>query len=115
MRTSAERQKVRFAAGGTECAAWHHPGTNGGCVIMAGGGGVTKEPATSRNATRHQSPLAMLRLTGTVLRDAAGALLGRRPVLAPLAGELSFLRRQLPDTASAKRPAAEDASSVRRP
>ncbi|MBO0914583.1 alpha/beta hydrolase [Streptomyces laculatispora] len=210
MRTSAERQKVRFAADGTECAAWHSPGTNGGCVTMAGGG-VTKEPGTdpfaarfheagftvlafacrrpgesggrprqtvrikdqladwqsvvsfaatlpdvapariavwgftlsgghvlrvaarnphlaaaaaqtpnadgpaaSRNVTRHRSPLAMLRLTGTVLRDAAGALLDRRPVPAPLAGELSFLRRHLPDPAPAKRPAAADASSVRR-
>ncbi|MEW1687092.1 alpha/beta hydrolase [Streptomyces sp. NPDC091265] len=184
MRTSAERQKVRFTAGGTECAAWHYPGTNGGCVIMAGGGGVTKEPGTdpfaarfndagftvlafdyrrlgesggrprqtvrikdqlvdwqsaisfaatlpdvdpariaiwgfslsgghvlrvaarnpqlaaaiaqtpnadgpaaSRNATRHQKPLAMLRLTGRALLDAAGGLLGRSPVLVPLAGE----------------------------
>ncbi|MFF1921179.1 alpha/beta hydrolase [Streptomyces sp. NPDC058221] len=184
MRTSTERQKVRFDAGGTECAAWHYPGTNGGCVIMAGGGGVTKEPGTdpfaarfhaagftvlafdyrrlgesgglprqvvrvkdqladwqcaiafaeslpdvdpariavwgfslsgghvlrvaarnphvaaaiaqtpnadgpaaSRNATRYQTPLALLRLTGRVLRDAIGGLLGLRPVLVPLAGE----------------------------
>ncbi|MFG2408984.1 alpha/beta hydrolase [Streptomyces brevispora] len=184
MRTSAERRKVRFTAGDTECAAWHCAGTNGGCVIMAGGGGVTKEPGTdpfaarfhaagftvlafgyrrlgesggrphqtvrikdqladwqsaisfavtlpdvdpariavwgfslsgghvlrvaardprlaaaiaqtpnadgpaaSRNATRHQKPLAMLRLTGRVLRDVAGGLLGRPPVPVPLAGE----------------------------
>ncbi|MEU8698230.1 alpha/beta hydrolase [Streptomyces sp. NPDC048680] len=183
MRTPAERQRIRFDVDGTECAAWHYPGTNGGCVIMAGGGGVTKEPGTdlfaarfheagftvlafdyrylgesgglprqvvrikdqltdwqsaidcaatlpgvapariaiwgfslsgghvlrvaarnphlaaavaqtpnadgpacARNATRCQKPLAMLGLTGTVLRDAAGALLGRRPVLVPLAG-----------------------------
>ncbi|MHC3820979.1 alpha/beta hydrolase [Streptomyces sp. DT9] len=184
MRTPAARQKVRFAVGGTECAAWHYPGTNGGCVIMAGGGGVTKEPGTdafaarfhaagftvlafdyrrlgesggrprqvvrvkdqladwqaaialaatlpevdpariavwgfslsgghvlrvaarnpqlaaaiaqtpnadgpaaSRNATRFQTPLATLRLTGRILRDAAGGLLGLSPVLVPLAGE----------------------------
>ena len=31
------RQKVRFSSGGTECAAWFYPGTNGGCVIMTGG------------------------------------------------------------------------------
>ena len=45
MSVSMERESVRFASGGTECAAWHYPGTNGGCVIMAGGFAVTKEPA----------------------------------------------------------------------
>jgi uncharacterized protein len=49
---SAEREKVRFASGGTECAAWHYPGTNGACVIMAGGFAVTKEPATDLFAKR---------------------------------------------------------------
>jgi predicted alpha/beta hydrolase len=38
--------KVRFPSGDTECAAWHYPGTNGACVIMAGGFAVTKEPGT---------------------------------------------------------------------
>jgi hypothetical protein len=47
-----EREKARFVSGGTECAAWHYPGTNGACVIMAGGFGVTKEPATDRFARR---------------------------------------------------------------
>lgn len=42
------RQKVRFASGDTECAAWYHPGTNGACVIMTGGFAVTKEQATDR-------------------------------------------------------------------
>jgi fermentation-respiration switch protein FrsA (DUF1100 family) len=46
MREYAARQKVRFVSGDTECAAWHYPGTNGACVIMAGGGGVTKQPGT---------------------------------------------------------------------
>jgi pimeloyl-ACP methyl ester carboxylesterase len=41
-----ERQKIRFGSGSTECAAWHYLGTNGGCVIMTGGFGVTKEPGT---------------------------------------------------------------------
>ena len=36
-----ERQKIRFASGDTECAAWHYPGTNGGCVVMTGGFAVT--------------------------------------------------------------------------
>ena len=46
------QQKVRFVSGDTECAAWHYPGTNGGCVIMAGGFAVTKEPGTDLFAKR---------------------------------------------------------------
>jgi predicted alpha/beta hydrolase len=52
MQAVAVRQKVRFVSGGTECAAWHYSGSNGGCVIMAGGFAVTKEPATDRFAAR---------------------------------------------------------------
>lgn len=54
MRMSAEREKVRFVSGDTECAAWHYPGSNGGCVIMTGGGGVIKEPGTDVFARRFQ-------------------------------------------------------------
>ncbi|MGD0246851.1 MAG: alpha/beta hydrolase [Streptosporangiaceae bacterium] len=46
------REKARFASGGSECAAWHYPGTNGGCVVMTGGFAVTKEPGTDRFAQR---------------------------------------------------------------
>ena len=49
------REKVRFASGGSEIAAWHYPGTNGACVIMAGGSAVTKEPGTDRFAQRFQA------------------------------------------------------------
>ena len=184
MSVSLNREKVRFASGDTECVAWHYPGTNGGCVIMAGGGAVTKEPGTdrfakrfneagfavlafdyrrlgesggqprqvvhmgqqlddwqaaigfaatlpgvdptrlavwgfslsgghifpvaarnpqlaaaiaqtanvngpaaSRNASRHQQPLAMLRVTCLALLDALGGLVGRRPLLIGLSGE----------------------------
>jgi uncharacterized protein len=52
MAMSVERGKVRFVSGSTECAAWHYPGTNGACVIMTGGGGVTKEPGTDLFAKR---------------------------------------------------------------
>src|SRR5262249_17813259 len=58
MRVSVEREvsvggeKVRFVSGGAECAAWHYPGANGACVIMAGGGAVTKEPGTDPFARR---------------------------------------------------------------
>ena len=30
-----EREKLHFASGDTSCAAWHYPGTNGGCVIIS--------------------------------------------------------------------------------
>src|SRR5271169_2729237 len=46
------RQKVCFPSGGTECAAWFYPGTNGSCVIMTGGFAVTKEPGTDLFAGR---------------------------------------------------------------
>lgn len=52
MSVSAERQHVRFSSGDTECAAWHYPGTNGACVVMAGGFAVTKEPGTDLFAHR---------------------------------------------------------------
>ncbi|MGY6024611.1 alpha/beta hydrolase [Streptomyces spinosirectus] len=47
-----QREKVRFASGDTSCAAWRYPGSNGGCVIMAGGTSVTKEPASDLFAAR---------------------------------------------------------------
>jgi fermentation-respiration switch protein FrsA (DUF1100 family) len=181
---ATQREKVRFRSGNTTCAAWHYPGSNGACVIMAGGGGVTKEPGTdlfakrfneagftvlgfdfrrlgesggqprqivrigeqqadfqaaiefahtlpgvdpatvalwgfslsgghifpvasrnpdlaaaiaqapladgraaARNAMRHTTPLALLRLTGRGLLDAVGGLFGREPLLVPLAGK----------------------------
>ena len=46
------REKVSFISGGVACAAWHYPGTNGGCVVMTGGFAVTKEPGTDRFAER---------------------------------------------------------------
>lgn len=47
-----ERSKIYFEVAGTQCAAWHYPGTSGGCVIMAGGFAVTKEPGTDQFAAR---------------------------------------------------------------
>jgi pimeloyl-ACP methyl ester carboxylesterase len=47
-----ERAKVHFVSGDTQCAAWHYPGTNGACVIMAGGFAVTMGPGTERFAMR---------------------------------------------------------------
>jgi uncharacterized protein len=51
-RDLVDRKKVRFVSGDTECAAWHYAGTNGACVIMAGGFAVTKEPGTDPFARR---------------------------------------------------------------
>ena len=47
-----KRSKIWFTSGGVECAAWHYVGTNGACVVMAGGAGVTKEPGTDQFAAR---------------------------------------------------------------
>jgi uncharacterized protein len=52
LQVSVEREEVRFSSGDTECAAWHYPGTNGACVIMAGGFAVTKGPGTDLFAGR---------------------------------------------------------------
>jgi uncharacterized protein len=46
------REKVEFRSDGQRCVAWHYAGTNGGCVVMAGGLAVTKEPATDLFAQR---------------------------------------------------------------
>jgi uncharacterized protein len=52
MHPSEQREKVHFGSGDTSCAAWHYPGANGACVIMAGGLAVTKEPGTDLFARR---------------------------------------------------------------
>ncbi|MEY9940022.1 alpha/beta hydrolase [Streptacidiphilus sp. MAP5-3] len=54
MLESVQREKVRFSSGGEECVAWYYPGTNGACVVMAGGFAVPKEPGTDRFARRFQ-------------------------------------------------------------
>jgi hypothetical protein len=52
MRQSRQREKLFFASSGSEIAAWHYPGANGACVIMAGGSAVTKGPGTDLFAQR---------------------------------------------------------------
>jgi pimeloyl-ACP methyl ester carboxylesterase len=49
---AAQREPITFRSGTDDCAAWHYRGSNGACVVMAGGAGVTKEPATDRFAAR---------------------------------------------------------------
>jgi uncharacterized protein len=66
-------EKVRFGSGGTECAGWHYPGTNGACVIMAGGGAVTKEPGTDLFAKRfHDAGFAVLAFDYRRLGESGG-------------------------------------------
>src|SRR3954447_1531182 len=52
VRMSVQREKIRFPSGGDECAAWHYPGINGGCVVMAAGTAVTMGPGTDAFAAR---------------------------------------------------------------
>jgi pimeloyl-ACP methyl ester carboxylesterase len=44
-------------------------------------------PASAPNAFRHTTPLSGLRITGRGILDGIGGLLGRDPLLVPLAGE----------------------------
>lgn len=46
------RTKIQFESAGETCVAYHYVGTNGACVVMGAGGGVTKEPGTDRFAAR---------------------------------------------------------------
>ncbi|MGW6360624.1 alpha/beta hydrolase [Streptomyces sp. NPDC055092] len=74
MRMSMERENVRFPSGGTECAAWHYPGTNGACVVMAPGGGVTKEPGTDPFAARfHAAGFSVLAFDYRRFGESGGA------------------------------------------
>jgi pimeloyl-ACP methyl ester carboxylesterase len=55
------RERVRFQSGDAECVGWHYRGTNGACVVMAGGFAVTKEPATDQFAKRfHEAGYSVL-------------------------------------------------------
>jgi uncharacterized protein len=70
---AAQRRKVRFPSGDTTCAAWHYPGTNGACVIMAGGTAVTKEPGTDRFARRfHEAGFTVLAFDFRRLGESGG-------------------------------------------
>jgi pimeloyl-ACP methyl ester carboxylesterase len=73
MRVSGQREKIRFVSGSAECAAWHYPGTNGGCVIMAGGLSVPKEPATDQFARRfHEAGFTVLAFDYRRLGESGG-------------------------------------------
>src|SRR5215218_4746362 len=72
--TPPQRQKVQFPSGDTMCAAWHYPGANGACVVMAAGTGVTKEPGTDRFARRfHEAGFSVLALDFRRLGESGGS------------------------------------------
>ena len=55
------RTKLTFTSDGDECAAWHYRGSNGACIVMAGGFAVPKEPATDLFAARfHEAGFSVL-------------------------------------------------------
>ena len=70
---SVERIRVRFVSGHVECVAWHYPGSNGGCVLMAGGFAVTKEPGTDVFASRfHEAGFSVLAFDYRHLGESGG-------------------------------------------
>ena len=73
MQQDAQREKIWFDSRGTQCAAWHYPGTNGACVIMAGGFAVTKEPGTDLFAERfHEAGFSVLAFDYRHLGESGG-------------------------------------------
>jgi len=73
MSEHGERSKIYFQVAGTRCAAWHYRGSNGGCVIMAGGFAVTKEPGTDQFAARfHEAGFSVLAFDYRHLGESGG-------------------------------------------
>ena len=71
--SNAPRRAVRFRSGEADCAAWHYPGRNGACVVMAGGLAVTKEPATDQFARRfHDAGFSVLAFDYRRLGESGG-------------------------------------------
>src|SRR5215475_3190753 len=72
--TAAQRQRITFRSGSDDCAAWHYQGGNGACVVMAGGAGVPKEPATDRFAARfHAAGYSVLAFDYRHIGESGGA------------------------------------------
>lgn len=91
------REKVWFSSAGVECAGWHYPGSNGGCVVMTGGFGVTKEPGTDRFAERFAAAgFSVLAFDYRNFGESGGEL---RHV-APIAGQLADWRAAIGCAAS---------------
>ena len=63
---------MTFRSGTDDCAAWHYQGSNGACVVMAGGAGVTKKPATDRFAARFHAGYSVLAFDHRHLGESSG-------------------------------------------
>lgn len=73
MTGSEPRVRVVFGSGADDCAAWYYPGVNGGCVVMAGGFAVPKEPGTDLFARRfHDAGFSVLAFDYRRLGDSGG-------------------------------------------
>src|SRR5215475_7548975 len=73
MPAAIEREKVWFRSGADSCAAWRYRGTNGACVVMAGGFAVTKEAGTDAFARRfHQAGFSVLAFDYRRLGESTG-------------------------------------------
>lgn len=67
------RETVYFHSRGERCVAWHYPGSNGACVVMAGGFALPKEPATDLFARRFsEAGFAVLAFDYRRLGESAG-------------------------------------------
>ena len=69
MNVRTKREKVRFISGDTQCAAWHYPGTNGACVITAGGRG---DQGAGHRPVREVIPRGRVRCPGLRLPPSWG-------------------------------------------
>jgi uncharacterized protein len=70
---AAQREGITFRSGTDDCAAWHYQGSNGACVVMASGAGVTKEPGTDRFAARfHAAGYSVLAFDHRHLGESGG-------------------------------------------
>jgi uncharacterized protein len=97
---AAQRRKAHFRSGADQCAAWHYPGRTGGCVVMAGGFAVPKEPATDLFAGRFSAAgFAVLAFDYRRLGESGGhprQVIGIRDQLADWQAAVDFART-LPD------------------
>jgi pimeloyl-ACP methyl ester carboxylesterase len=101
MTSSPLRHALRFPSGDATCAAWHYPGTNGACVVMAGGTGVTKEPAADLFAPRFQAAgFSVLAIDFRGLGQSGGAprqVIRIADQLADLHAAIAAARTRLPE------------------
>src|ERR1051326_2790225 len=91
---TANRTAVTFASGRDTCSAWHYPGSNGACVVMATGAAITKEPGADRFAARfHAAGFTVLSFDYRRFGDSGGTprqVLRRREQVEDLKAAIAF-------------------------